>query len=118
VQSENDARVLTGRIRNAKSTDEERWRHHVTHPAHLELSPVMEADPVAELLQHIAVKLDENRWHRFVSRQGPGIARFTKEGHEGPGLAIHMEYMRRRGEDDHARVAGGGGVARTCRGGD
>jgi hypothetical protein len=41
-----------------------------------------------------------------VSRQGPGVARLPKEGHEGPGVAIHMKYIRRRGEDDHARIGG------------
>lgn len=95
VKSENDARVLAGRIGNAKATDEKRWRHHIAHSTHLKLSPVVGVCPTVELFQHIATKLCENRRQRFVSRQGPGTARVTKEGHERTGLAIHLEDLRR-----------------------
>ena len=60
VKRKNDARMLTGWIGDTKATNEERWCHKVTHPPHLELGPVMRIDPVAELLQYVAAKLNEN----------------------------------------------------------
>lgn len=95
LKGQDDARVLTGRIGDTKAAEQERWGHHVAHPTHLELGPIMGVDPTLEFLHHLATKLHENRRHRFVSRQGPGAMPFTKESHERPGLTVHMEDMRR-----------------------
>jgi len=57
VKSENDARVLTGRIGDTEPTDKNRRGHHVTHSTHFELGPVVRVHPTAELFQHIAAKL-------------------------------------------------------------
>ena len=94
LKGEDDAWLLFGRIRDTKATEQERRVNHVAHPSYLELGPILGVDPSAKLFQHITVKLHEYRWHRFVSRQNPDVTRFTKEGHEGSGLAIHMEDTR------------------------
>ena len=95
VKCKNDARMLTGWIGDTKATNEERRSHKVTHPPHLELGPVMRIDPVAELLQHVAAKLNENRRDRFVSRRGPGSTRFAKKSNERPGRTVHMQDLGR-----------------------
>lgn len=94
LKSKNDVWLLSKRIRDTKTTEQERGRNHMTHPPYLELGPVVGVDPTAKFFQHVAAKLREYRRHRFVSRQNPAVMRFTKEGHEGSGLAIHMEDTR------------------------
>jgi hypothetical protein len=94
LKGEDDAWLLLGRIGDTKATEQERGCNHVAHPPYFELDPIVAVDPTAKLLQHVATKVREYRRHRFVSRQNPDVTRFTKEGHEGSGLAIHMEDTR------------------------
>jgi hypothetical protein len=94
LKGKNDAWLLSGRIRDTKATEQERGCNHMTHPPYLELGPVAGVDPTAKFFQHVAAKFREYRRHRIVSRQNPAVMRFTKEGHEGSGLAIHMEDTR------------------------
>lgn len=95
LKGKDDARALTCRIGDTKAAEQERRGDHVAHTPHLELGPIAGVGPTLKFLHHFATKLRKNRRHRFVSREGPGAERFTKEGHKGSGLAIHMEDMRR-----------------------
>lgn len=74
-----------------ESSEQERWRDHVTNAAHLELGPVLSFDSVVELCQDVATEFREEGRHGFRRHLRPELMGITEQGHECTSRSIHMQ---------------------------